>query len=376
MNFEFSEDQKFVQKSARDLLAKESPLSSCRAVLEGGKTHDASLWKVVAENGYVGAVIPEALGGAGMGYLELALLAEEIGRALAPIPFSHSVYLATEALLHCGSDAQKKKWLPKLASGAVIGAFGLEEGLGETQPHEVTTQLSGGKLTGTKLAVAGGGVAHLAVIVAKDGAGKPTLALAELGAPGVTRTPTESFDGSRSQATVAFAGVAAEALPNADAKAIDHLLDRAALLFAFEQIGGAGRALEITREFTLGRYAFGRPIASFQVMKHRMADVYCAIEIARSNAYYGAWALHASQPAELALGAPSAKVAASDAFTLAAEEMIQMHGGVGYTWEYDCHLFYRRARFLAQTLGSPSAWREKLVSRLETREISEAGAGH
>jgi alkylation response protein AidB-like acyl-CoA dehydrogenase len=376
MNFEFSEDQKFVQKSARDLLAKESPLSSCRAVLEGGKSHDPSLWKVVAENGYVGAVIPEEFGGAGMGYLELALLAEEIGRALAPIPFSHSVYLATEALLHCGSDAQKKKWLPKLASGEAIGAFALDEGLGETQPGEVATKLAGGKLTGTKLAVAGGDVAQIAIVAAKDDAGKPTLALVELGASGVTRTPSESFDGSRSQASLAFKGAAAEALPGANAQSIDHLLDRAALLFAFEQIGGAERALEITREFTLGRYAFGRPVASFQVLKHKMADVYCAIEIARSNAYYGAWALHANQPAELSLAAPASKVAASDAFTQAAEEMIQLHGGVGFTWEYDCHLFYRRARFLAQTLGSPSAWREKLVARLETREISEAGAGH
>jgi len=376
MNFEFSEDQKFVQKSARDLLAKESPLSSCRAVLEGGKSHDASLWKVVAENGYVGAVIPEAFGGAGMGYLELALLAEEIGRALAPIPFSHSVYLVTEALLLCGSEAQQKTWLPKLASGEAIGAFALEEGLGETQPGEVTTKLAAGKLTGTKLAVAGGDVAQLAIVVAKDDAGKPTLALVELGGAGVTRTPSESFDGSRSQATLAFSGAAAEALPGANASAIDHLLDRAALLFAFEQIGGAERALELTREFTLGRYAFGRPVASFQVLKHKMADVYCAIELARSNAYYAAWALHADQPAELALAAPASKVAASDAFTQAAEEMIQLHGGVGFTWEYDCHLFYRRARFLAQTLGSPSAWREKLVSRLETREISEAGSGH
>lgn len=376
MNFAFSEDQKFVQKSARDLLTKESPLSACRAVLEGGKSYDAAIWKTVAENGYTGAVVPEEYGGAGMGYLELVLLAEEIGRALAPIPFSHSVYLVTEALLHHGSDAQKKTWLPKLASGEVIGCFALAEGLGETDVDDVTATLAGGKLTGEKTAVAGGDVAKLAVVVAKEN-GKPVLALVDLAGSGVQRKTIASFDGARSQALVTFSGAAAEKLGSAGAAEIAHLLDRAAAMMAFEQIGAAERAFELTREFTLGRYAFGRPIASFQVMKHRMADVYCAIEIARSNAYYAAWALHANEPGELSVAGPSARAAACDALTLAAEEMIQMFGGVGYTWEYDCHLFYRRAKFLGLTLGSAAFWREKLVQRLLVRGDDERGAlGH
>ena len=133
---------------------------------------------------------------------------------------------------------------------------------------------------------------------------------------------------------------------------------------AFEQVGGAERALEITREFTLGRFAFGRPIASFQALKHRMADIYAAIQLAASSAYYGAWALSTGD-AELATAACGARVTASDAFDLATTEMIQMHGGVGYTWEYDCHLFYRRARGLGHALGSATEWREQLVQRLE-----------
>jgi len=369
MNFEFSEDQKFVQKTARDYLAEHSGLEVCRAVLEGGKSYDAGLWKGVAEMGWLGAAIPEEFGGAGLGYLELALIAEEIGRALAPIPFSPSVYLATEAILQHGSDAQKKKWLPKLASGEAIGTFALEEGAGETRPADVKTRFAGGRVTGTKVPVPAGDVATFAVLAAQ-GDGGPSLVLVELGATGVKREKLGSFDPSRSLAQVAFENAPGELLGAAGqgAEATSRLLDRAALLMAFEQIGGADRAFELTRDFTMSRYAFGRPIASFQALKHRMADVFCAIEIARSNAYYGAWALSTGNAEELAVAAPSSRVAASDAFTLASEEMIQMYGGVGFTWEYDCHLFYRRARLLAQQLGSPSAWRETLVARLEQRK--------
>jgi hypothetical protein len=145
---------------------------------------------------------------------------------------------------------------------------------------------------------------------------------------------------------------------------VEQLLDRAAVLMAFEQLGSATRAFEITREFTLGRYAFGRPIASFQAVKHRLADLYVEIELARSNAYYAAWALSTNAP-ELPVAACGARASASDAFEVMSREMIQLHGGVGYTWEYDCHLFYRRAKYLAAVLGSSNHWREHLIERLE-----------
>jgi alkylation response protein AidB-like acyl-CoA dehydrogenase len=368
MNLEFSDDQKFVQQSARDFLAKNAGLEVCRKVLESpSASSDPTLWKGVAEMGWLGAAVPESFGGAGLGYLELVLIAEEIGRSLAPIPFGSSVYLATEAILQFGSEAQKKSWLPRLASGEIAGTFAFAEGTGEPDAASLATRFAGGKLNGTKVPVLDGEGAGVAVVVAKGDKG-PVLVLVDLSASGVARSRLESFDPSRSVAKIAFQDTPAELL-GSDTKGVaqlDTLLDRAAVMMGFEQIGGATRAFEITREFTLGRYAFGRPIASFQAVKHRLAELYAKIEIARSNGYYAAWALSTDSD-ELALAACGFRAAASDAFELAAEEMIQLHGGVGFTWEYDCHLFYRRAKWLSAALGTPSAWREKLIQRLEAK---------
>jgi alkylation response protein AidB-like acyl-CoA dehydrogenase len=370
MNFDFSEDQKFIQHTAREYLAGHAGLDVCRAVLESDASHDAELWKGIAEMGWLGTAVPEALGGAGMGHLELVLIAEEIGRALAPVPFSSSVYLATEALLRYGSEEQQQKYLPRLASGELIGTFALAEGPGDLDGGALRTELAGGKLSGTKLPVPDGDVAGLAVVLARDGSGS-SLALVDLEADGVTRAGVGSIDPSRSLARIEFAGAAAQSLgePGRGAEAASALLDRAAVMMAFEQIGGAQRALEITKDFTMGRYAFGRPVASFQALKHRFADLYAAIELARSNAFYAAWALSTDDD-ELAVAAAAARVAACDAFQLAGEEMVQMHGGVGFTWEYDCHLFYRRAQYTGFVLGGASEWREKLVRRLEARHAA------
>jgi alkylation response protein AidB-like acyl-CoA dehydrogenase len=333
-------------------------------VLESGGTHSDALWKGVAEMGWPGAAVPEEYGGAGFGRLELALIALELGRALAPIPFGPSTYLATEALLEFGSDAQKKSYLPRLASGELIGTFALAERAGRGGLGELETRFARGVLTGTKFPVPDGAIAGLAVVAAKSDGG-PVLALVELDGGGVEATPVGSIDPSRPQSRVVFAGASAEPLARgAGEAAIRRLLDRAAVLTAFEQIGGAERALDMTRDFTLGRYAFGRPVASFQAIKHRLADWYAAIQLATSNAYYGAWALSTGDK-ELATAACGARISACEAFDLAGKEMIQMHGGVGYTWEYDCHLFYRRAKLLSLALGAPGEWRDLLIERLE-----------
>ncbi len=365
MNFDFSEDQKFIQKTARDYLVEHADLGVCRAVLESDQRYDRNLWKGVAEMGWLGAVVPESYGGAGMGHLELVLISQEIGRSLAPIPFSSSVALATEALLRHGSEEQRKKYLPRLCAGDLVGTFAIAEGAGDLEPASLETRLEKGKLRGAKLPVPDGDVAGLAVVLAREGSGQ-SLALVELTGPGVTQTALRSFDPSRSIAKLEFQDAPADRLGEAGrgAELASALLDRAAVVMAFEQVGGAERALEITREFTMNRWAFGRPVASFQALKHRMADLYAAIELARSNAYYGAWALSHDAP-ELPVAAAAARVAASDAFQLAGEEMVQMHGGVGFTWEYDCHLFYRRARFTGAALGTANEWREKLIQRLE-----------
>ncbi len=368
MNFDFSDDQKFLQQTARDYLAEHAPLSVCREILETDKPYADDLWKGAAEMGWQGAVIPEEYGGAGFGHLELAMIAEEIGRSLAPIPFSSSVYFATEALLQAGSDEQKKKYLPALAAGETIGTFALTEKAGQNDIENVQVTVKDGKLSGTKFPVADGDVANFAVVAAQ-GDGGLSLYLVDLEGEGVQRESVTSFDPSRSMARIEFDGAPADLLGEAGqgASLTSHLLDRAAALMAFEQLGSAQACFDITKEFTTGRYAFGRPVASFQSIKHRLADLWCEIELARSNAYYGAWAL-SNEEEELDVAACIARIQASEALEQVSVEMIQMHGGVGYTWEYDCHLFYRRAKLLGAILGSPAQWKDKLVSRIEARD--------
>lgn len=374
MNLEFSEDQKFIQHTAREFLSEHASLEVCRSILESDEPFARDLWKGVAEMGWLGAAVPESYGGAGLGYLEQVLIALELGRCLAPLPVASSVYGATEALLLYGSDEQKQRVLPRLVSGELVGTFAWAEGVGDTELGEGSTELVDGRLRGEKVPVLDGDVAGLAVVLAREGSGH-TLALVDLESEGVTRIPLRSFDPSRSQARLVFEGAPAERLGTGGqglAQA-ERLLDRMAVMLGFEQVGGAERALEETKTFTMGRYAFGRPVASFQALKHRLADVYAANQIALSNGYYAAWALSHDND-ELPIAACSVRVAASEAFVQASEEMIQMFGGVGFTWEYDCHLFYRRAKLLSLALGSPSAWREKLIRRLEAREAGSSSA--
>ena len=199
MNFDFSDDQKLLQQTARDFLAEHSPLSVCREILEGEKPYADNLWNQAAEMGWQGAVIPEEYGGAGFGHLELAMIAEEVGRALAPIPFSSSVYFATEAILKAGSDEQKQKYLPALASGQSIGTFALTEGAGQNDVESVAAKVSGGQLSGTKFPVADGDIANFAVVAAQGDQGL-SLYLVDLKAEGVERSALTSFDPSRSMA--------------------------------------------------------------------------------------------------------------------------------------------------------------------------------
>lgn len=365
MNFDFSDDQKLLRKTAREYLTEHAPLSLCRAVLESDAAYSDTLWKGIAQLGWLGTAIPEEYGGAGFGRLELAALAEELGYALAPIPFSSSIYLASEALQLAGSAAQQRQYLPKLASGEWIGTFTHAEQPGAHGAAGVATTFKNGKLNGTKIPVADGEIAQLAVVTATCGSDVGLVAV-DLTGTGVHRQSVRSIDPSRSLATLRFDGAPAQLLGDAATgwAVVQKLLDRAAVLMAFEQVGSATRAFEMTREYTLGRYAFGRSIASFQAIKHRLADLYVEIELARSNCYYGAWALGNDAP-ELGVAACGARASASDAFELASKEMIQLHGGVGYTWEFDCHLFYRRSKWLAAALGSANHWREQLIQRLE-----------
>lgn len=365
MNFEFSDEQNLLREQALGFLQEHCPMSAVRAVLDGDAVYDAELWTRIAELGWTATAIPEQHGGLGLSYLELSVIAEELGRAVAPVPFSSSVYLATEAILMAGSDAQKDRWLPKLATGEIIGTFALGEGPGQPSPQRLATVARNGKLTGSKIPVVDGDIADIAVVVAKTDAGDgASLHLVELA--GVERTPVATLDPTRSHARLVLDNTPAEPL-GADGEGwslTQRLLDRAAVLFAWEQVGGANAALEMAKDYAMERYAFGRPIASYQAIKHKLAHAYVKNTLARSNGYYGAWALD-SDDAELPLAAATARVSATQAYYYASKENIQTHGGMGFTWEFDCQFHYRRAKLLSVNIGSEPSWQDKLIAAVE-----------
>ena len=371
MNFDFSDDQKFLKDQARRYLAERGPISEVRKVLnDDAMTHHAALWKGVAEQGWLGAGVPEEYGGLGLGALEMCVLAEELGRALAPIPFASTVYFAAEAIKLAGSEAQKAAWLSKIAAGEAIGCFALSEGPGAPDYGALQARFEGGRLNGVKTPVTDGDVADFAVVVAKEGAGA-SLVLVDLTGPGVARKTLKTLDPTRSHGEITFDGAAAERLgPAGDGAAVaEAVLDRAAVLLAFEQLGGADKCLEMATAYAKERYAFGQPIGVNQAIKHKLADMYVKNEIARANAYYGAWAL-STGAAELPEAAAAARVAATEAFDYAGKENIQTHGGMGFTWEVDCHLYFRRSKLLGVQAGGLKVWKEKLVKRLEQKNAA------
>jgi alkylation response protein AidB-like acyl-CoA dehydrogenase len=375
MNLEFSDQQLQLKNEARRFLEDKCPPQAVRAILDGAAPFDRALWKALGEMGFLGVAIPEAYGGMGAGYLELCVVAEEMGRALAPVPFSSSVFLASEFLMLAGSESQKQTYLPRLASGETIGTFAFVEGQGQVTPQSVRTRATGDRLTGSKLPVPDGDIADFAIVAARTGAGADeqsiSLFLVDLNADGITRTPVNTVDPTRSHARIEFASAAAQPLgPSGEGwSIITRILDRAAVLTAFEQVGGADRALEMGRDYALERMAFGRPIGSFQAIKHMLADMYVQATLARSNAYYGAWAL-STGAAELPEAAATARVSATQAFLHCAKNNIQVHGGMGFTWAFDCHLYYRRANLLAVNLGGLSQWERLLISRLRRRNAA------
>ena len=368
MNFDFSDDQKFLRDEARKFLEAQCTTAQVREVLDDdSKSHNEGVWKQIVEMGWLGAAIPEEYGGLGLGMLELCVIAEELGRVLAPVPFGSSAYFFAEALKLAGSEEQKLALLPKVADGSLVGCIAISEGPGEIKAGNIATRLKDGTISGKKIPVTDGDIATHAIVLVKDGSGE-SLVIVDLNQSGVSRTPIKTLEPTRSHATISFDGAAAELLGEASngMALLDQINDRAAVLIAFEQLGGASRCLEMANAYAKERVAFGRAIGGNQAIKHKLADMYVKNEVARSNAYYGAWAL-SSNAAELPEAAAAARVAASEAFWFASKENIQTHGGMGFTWEVDCHLFYRRAKLLAVQAGSPAVWKEKLVSALEAK---------
>jgi alkylation response protein AidB-like acyl-CoA dehydrogenase len=374
MNFDFSDDQKMLKEQVSKFLSDKCGYDVVRRVLESDELYAEDVWKGLVEMGLTGTAIPEEYGGLGLGALELCVVAEELGRVAAPVPFSSSVFLATEAIKLAGSEEQKQKYLPKLAAGEIIGTLAMAEGTNAPSPRTVKASLKGGKLTGTKMPVPDGEIADIAVVLVNTGGSGDkalSLAIVELNGSGISKEQLKTIDPTRGHAALIFDGAAAE-LMGAEGEGWDlvrRVLDAAAVWTAFEQVGGAETAMWMARDYALERYAFGRQIGSYQAIKHKLADMYVKIELARSNSYYGAMMLN-DNGAELVEAAAAARISATQAYIYAAQENIQTHGGIGYTWEANTQFFYRRAKLLALSLGSPLYWRERLVTQLEARNAA------
>ena len=375
MNFDFSDDQKLLKDQARKFLTDKCSRQVVRSVLDNSENqYSKELWQEVVNMGWTATAIPEEYGGLGLGMLELCVIAEELGRSLAPIPFSSSIYIFAEFLKAYGSEEQKQQYLPKIASGELIGSFAFPETKGTPRINNINSKVENNKLSGKKLPVNDGQVADILIVAANSDNNQNhnslSLYIVETSQDGVSKKLLDTLDPTRPSSEVNFKDADCISLGDKGEgwTMIQNILNRAAILFAFEQVGGAQVALDEAKKYSIERYAFGKPIGSFQALKHKMADMYVKNELAKSNAYYGAWAL-STDSMELPVAAAGARVSATEAFHYASKENIQIHGGVGFTWEYDCHLFYRRSKLLSLNLGSIRKWKENLISNLEKRNI-------
>ncbi len=363
MNLALNDTQKELKEQVSALLAERATPDVLRRLIADNAPWDEGLWRAFAELGLLGAAIPEQFGGVGLGPMDLCVLAEEVGRAVAPIPFFSSACLASEAILLAGSEAQKATWLPKLASGEVVGTLAWTEGAGAPRLDGLVTRFANGALSGSKSPVPDATIAQICVVVASQ-AGRLVLALVDLAEPGVAATPMKGFDQLRHHSRLDFCEARAELLGAGDgADVLRRLWDRWAVYEAFEQIGAAESALYMARDYALQRYIFGRQLASYQAVKHNLANILVMIELARSNALFAAKALEEGR-ASVPAAAATARLAATRAYETAARENLQLHGGIGFTWEANCHFHYRRARLLALNIGSAEVWTDRLIDEL------------
>lgn len=371
MNFDFSSEQQMLRDQARRFLDEASSRERVRRWLDENQTATATLWPQLAEMGWLGAAVPEDLGGLGLGALELCVLAEEFGRALTPVPFYATACVTADLLARCPVGDTRNALLSGIANGSHITvlANGLVPGL-HKRPSAVD-----GKVRGLCGAVEHLAEAHTALVTAQAPNGRTLLVAVDLASAGVKRAELEGFDTLRPHGLLELTDAMCTTLAEGDAA--DQLLAtvrlRAAAYQAFEQIGTAEAALTLARDYALQRYAFGRPIAGNQAVKHRLADMYVRIELARCNAYHAGWALTVGEH-DLGRAAAAARLSASEALVFAAEECLHLHGGIGYTWEADCHLFLRRARLLNVSLGSAASWSRQLVAASQSPAAESANA--
>lgn len=365
MNFDFSDEAKELGEQARRLLAEKAGTGPARkAMASDAPAMDARLWAEIAELGWTAARVPEAHGGLGLGLEEVAQLADAAGGALAPVPLV-STLLATEALVLAGSPEQQARWLPGIASGATIAVVAWNEP-GAVNPATVKTEAAAGRLTGVKQPVADLPGAHLAIVAAAAADG-PQLFIVDLA--GADVAAVETLDLVRRHGRLTLAGTPAE--PLGTAADYQDWLDRAAIITAWEAIGTAQAAMAMSVDYAGTRAAFGQKIGRYQAVKHKCADMYIKLELARAHALHGV-AMVAMAGAELRQAAAAARVASLDALAFCAEENVQLHGGIGFTWDSDCQFYYRRGRTIAAALGPRGWWSERLVRALEQRNRAAA----
>jgi alkylation response protein AidB-like acyl-CoA dehydrogenase len=369
MNFAFSEEQEELRRTVRQFLDQKSPEAEVRRLMETDEGYDVAVWKQMGEQlGLQGLAIPEEYGGSGYGYIELIVILEEMGRRLLAAPYFSSVVLAANTLLTAGDDAAKKAHLPGIATGETIAtlAFTEESGRWDEAGITATATQSGDSWTisGTKSYVLDGHVADLILVAARTGAGVSIFAVPS-DAAGLTRTLLATMDQTRKQAKLDFADTPATLVGTDGAgwATIERVLDLAAVALAAEQVGGAQFVLDMAVQYAKDRIQFGRPIGSFQAIKHKCADMLLEVESAKSAAYYAGWCA-AELNDELPSVAALAKAYCSEAYFHATAENIQIHGGIGFTWEHPAHLYFKRAKSSELLFGDPAYWRELLAQRI------------
>lgn len=369
MELVLSPEQEELRRSTRRFLEDKSPSTAVRALMVDADGYDPAVWKQMAEQlGLHGLTIPEEFGGSGYGFVELAIVLEEMGRVLLPSPYFSTVAMAAQAILDSHDAQASKELLPGIADGSTIATLALTEDDGRWDVDAVSTSatFSGDKwmLNGVKSYVVDGHLADLVIVVARTSRGLSLFAV-DGSEPGLAKAPLATLDQTRKLARLTLDDVEGR-LVGVEGGATENLertLDKIAVALAAEQVGGAQRVLEMALDYAQVRHQFGRPIGSFQVIKHQAADMFLQIGSARSAAFYAAWAAQ-DESDELPVVASIAKAYCSEAYFYAAAENIQIHGGIGFTWEHDAHLYFKRAKATQLFLGDGVYHRERLAQRI------------
>jgi len=373
MNFGFSEEQELLRSTARKFFDNECSSTVVRALMDTPEGMTPELWAKLGEQGWLGLIYPEAYDGMGLGLVDLVVLMEEMGRTVVPGPYFSTVLLGGLAILEAGSEAQKKEWLPRVATGGTRVTLAWMEPSAMIGPEGVTlpaAEKSGTfTLSGTKLFVPDAHTADAIVVAARTRTGKSedgvSLFLLPAGARGLEVKLLPTMDQTRKLCEVTFkdvvvGGDALLGVAGAGWKPLGRVLDRATVALCAEMCGGAQKVLDMTVEYAKIRQAFGRPIGSYQGVKHKAADMLVDVENSKSITYYAAWALDEGV-AEGPLAASMAKAYVSDAYRRVAAAGIQLHGGIGFTWEHDLHLYFKRAKGSEFTFGDATYHRERVA---------------